>query len=102
MSKLNTQARQVAQVVCAFMSAAVPLNLVEAFRNARIDLVVDEGRVCCKVVPALARCIMNPAGSQPLPSPEEMEGKGDETEMGFYVEQCCGFWYDLDATSDDE
>jgi hypothetical protein len=41
MAALNIQMQHVAQVACAFLSAAFPLNVIKSFRNGGINVVVD-------------------------------------------------------------
>jgi hypothetical protein len=50
MEKLNIQTQHVGQVVCAFMSALVPLNVAKSFRNAGIDLSIIGRRGLVAVV----------------------------------------------------
>jgi hypothetical protein len=42
MENLNVQSKHIAQVVCSFMSAATPVNVIQMFRNAGIVLAVEE------------------------------------------------------------
>jgi hypothetical protein len=63
----------VGQVVCTFMSAAVPLNVVKTFRNSGIYLLVDDAYLFFKVIPGLIRRHLNPACLQSVPIPEETE-----------------------------
>jgi hypothetical protein len=91
-----------AQVVCEFLSAAVPLNVIKRLRNADIDVVVDENHLCCRVFPGLARCILNPASLRLILIPEETEDEAIETEMESYLEECFQLLYDLDAPEEEE
>jgi hypothetical protein len=52
--KPNVQTQHVGQIVYAFMSAVVHLNLVKSFRNPGIDLLLDEDHIFCTVIPGLA------------------------------------------------
>lgn len=88
--------------MCAFLSAAVPLNVIKSLRNADIDVVVDENHLCCRVFPGLARCILNPASLRLIPIPEETEDETVETEIESYLEECCQLLYDLDAPDEEE
>jgi hypothetical protein len=102
MDKLNIQTQQVVQVVCAFMWAANPVNVTKGFRNGGIDLFIDEDRLCCRVIPTLARCLLDPAGLFPVPVSEETEDEADEVDWNLYVEDCCELLDDRDAPDDEE
>jgi hypothetical protein len=97
MEALNIQTQHVAQVVGPFLSAAVPPNVIQSFRNAGIDVVVDENYLCCRVISSLARCLLNPASLQPVPIPEETEDEAAETDMELYVEERYDLLLDLDT-----
>jgi hypothetical protein len=85
MEKLDIQTQHVGQVIYAFMPTAVPLNVAKSFRNSGIDLFVDEDHLFCRVIPGLARCLLNPACLQPVPIPEKTEDKTAEAEMESYL-----------------
>jgi hypothetical protein len=102
MDKLNIQTRHVAQVVCAFMSAATPLNVIKSFRSAGADVFLDDDRLSCRVHPGLARCWLNPATLQLMPMLEETEDEATETDMNLYADECCELLYDLDTSDPDD
>jgi hypothetical protein len=81
MEKPNIQTQHVVQVVCAFMAAAVPVNIIKSFRNSGINLIVDKNYLLCRVIPGLARYLLNPTCLQPIPVTEETEGEAVETDI---------------------
>jgi hypothetical protein len=83
-AKLNIQTQHVAQVVCAFMATAVPVNILKSFRNSGIDLIGDENYLLYRVIPGLARCLLNPTCLQPISIPEEIEDEAVKTDMKKY------------------
>jgi hypothetical protein len=58
MEAANLQSRNILQVVCGFMSAGNPIDIVASFRNSRIGLVVDQGGLRCQTCPDPARCLL--------------------------------------------
>jgi hypothetical protein len=54
----NIQNFHLAQVVCLFLSAANPANIIQSFRNAGISVVIAEDRLLCMVTPKTARCLL--------------------------------------------
>jgi hypothetical protein len=101
MGSLNIQAQHAAQVVCAFLSAAVPLNVIKSFRKPGIDVFIDENCLCCRVFHGLARSILNPVSLRPVPIPEETEDEAAETDMKLALEECCELLHDLDAPDEE-
>jgi hypothetical protein len=57
------------RVVCAFLSAAVPLNVIMGYYDTGIDVVVDENQLCCRMIPGLARCFFESGRSAVSPDP---------------------------------
>jgi hypothetical protein len=55
----NVQSVQIARVVCSFMSAANPFNIMQSFRNAGISLIIADDKLLCAVTPETARCLMD-------------------------------------------
>jgi hypothetical protein len=47
MDALNILRQQVTRVACPFLSAS--LNVMKSFRNAVIDVALDEDHLCCRV-----------------------------------------------------
>jgi hypothetical protein len=110
MEALNIQSDHIAQVVCAFMAAAIPINVVGSFKNAGIALLNDEGSLLCYVNPEAIRCLLHPLHPA-LPgmstdeedepdedpdyavTPEEEEaGALEEIETREYLRACRGAW----------
>jgi hypothetical protein len=88
MEGLNVQSKHIAQVVCAFMSAAVPVNIVQSFRNAGVILAVVDNKVFCKVEPRQARCLLQPITGDKT-EVEEVAGEDREhVEEELYVQEC--------------
>jgi hypothetical protein len=54
----NVQSFHVAHVVCSFLSAANPANIIHSFRDAGISVVIAEDRLLCMVTPEPARCLL--------------------------------------------
>jgi hypothetical protein len=54
----NVQSFHSAQVVCSFLSAANPINVIQSFKNAGISLLVADDQLLCMVTPETARCLM--------------------------------------------
>jgi hypothetical protein len=86
METVNVQSKHIAQVVCAFLSAATPLNIVASFRNAGIGLVVDQDMVRCQVQPNSARCLLHPLEPPGVEIPDEDAGADMEAEL--YIREC--------------
>jgi hypothetical protein len=95
MQKLNIQTQHVAQLVRAFMTAVVPVNIIKSFRNLGIDLIIDENYLLWRVIPGLARCLLNATCLRPIPIPEETADEAVETYMELYLEEYCGFMFNL-------
>jgi hypothetical protein len=71
--------------------------MIESFRNAGTSLVVDEKHHCCRVLPGLASCILNPESLRTVPIREETEDEAAETDMELGPKECCELLYDLGA-----
>jgi hypothetical protein len=102
MEKLNIQTQHAGQVICAFMSGPVPLNVVKSFRNYRIDLLVDEDHLLCRAISGLARRFLNLACLQPVPISKKTDDETAEAEMERYLEKHVELLYDLDAPDDEK
>jgi hypothetical protein len=87
MEAANVRSRHIPQVVCGFMSAGVPINIVASCRNAGIGLVVDEGVLRCRARPDRARCLLQslePCLNVDIPD-EDSEA---DIEANLYIEEC--------------
>jgi hypothetical protein len=97
METLNIQSKHIAQVVCGFFAAATPVNIVQSFRNAGIGLIVQDGRLLCKIDPSQARCLLKPLPNL-IPAPEEMtEDAQEDLEMEIYVQECADAIEDIEG-----
>jgi hypothetical protein len=97
MEKLNIRTQHIGQVVRAFISAVVLLNIAKNLRNSEIDWFVDEDHFLCRAIPGLARFLLNQASLQSVPIPEKPENKIVEAEINLYLEECVEILYDFDA-----
>jgi hypothetical protein len=97
MEGLNVQSKHIAQVVCAFMAAAVPVNIVQTFRNAGIVLVVADNQLFCKVEPARARCLLQPNTDERVEGDVLTEEDREHLEAELYVQECAGIIEDSEA-----
>jgi hypothetical protein len=97
MEKLNIQTQHVAQVVCAFMAAAVRVNIIKSFRNSRSDIIVDENSLLCRVIPGLTLCLQNPTCLQPISIPEETEGEAMEAIWNSMWKYCGNMELDVEV-----
>jgi hypothetical protein len=96
----NIQTKHISSVVCAFLAAAVPLNIVKTFELSGISLVSDEGTLLCTVRPELAKRVLVPL---PVPMPEipnPGSENSDEEELRIFVEECAQLLYDLDLENE--
>jgi hypothetical protein len=97
MESMNVQTDHIAKVVCSFMAAATPVNIVKTFCRAGICLVLDDGIVRCRVCPDHARCLLVPITTN-LPSiPDEDE---DDMEAELYLEHCASLLFNSDDASE--
>jgi hypothetical protein len=90
-----------ASLLCNHVDS-IPSPCRQNFRNSGIDLVVNEFRLFSRVIPGLARAVLNPACLQLVPIPEETEDETAESEMELYLEECIEIFYDLDALDREE
>jgi hypothetical protein len=75
---VNVQRWDICRVVCSFLSAATPLNIVQSLRNGGISLIRDDSGMLCGVTPHTARCLM--LGDEALLPASIPEMTGDEVE----------------------
>jgi hypothetical protein len=96
---VNIQTRHIASVVCAFLAASVPWNVVKTFKISGICLVADDGVLRCSVRPEMAERL-----NQPLPlalqemADDESDGS-DVEELQVFLEECADLLYDLGRES---
>lgn len=103
MASLNIQSEHINRLLCAFLRAATPGNIVKSLENAGICVVpevLESGsrRLLCQVRPEKARCLLFPIEEiLPRPIPEvyddEEENRGLEEQL--YLEACADLIYDI-------
>jgi hypothetical protein len=97
MENLNIQSKHIAQVVCSFMAAATPVNVVRTFRNAGIVLVVGNTRLFCRVDPTQARYLLRPLPEENPRVNEMTEGEQERLEEEMYVQECADAIEDVEG-----
>jgi hypothetical protein len=88
---VNIQSKHIASVVCAFLAAAVPTNVVETFEISGICLVADAGRLFCTIRPDRAKRLLLPLPSPCPEIPDISDEDFDEEELKVFIEQCTDF-----------
>jgi hypothetical protein len=71
---INLQSYHIVRIVNGFMSASVPLNIVESFANAGISLLLDpeDRQLYCHITPETARCLLHSeVEADPRENPED-------------------------------
>jgi hypothetical protein len=68
------------------MSAASFLNVVAAFRNARINLAIPDEVLICRIAPGRARCLIASVDFEGNPRNETVSD-GQATETQLYLER---------------
>jgi hypothetical protein len=82
LEQVNIQTDHIVKVVNSFMSAAVPHNIIKAFRNAGFTVKRDaNNHIFCLVTPETARCLL-----QPLDELPEIEEQDPNVEV--FVSRC--------------
>jgi hypothetical protein len=96
MEALNVQSGHIAGIVCSFMSATTPLNVIQTFRRAGITVVVDSGSLLCYVDPDRI-CSVYEASMTLVTQILDVadEGDGDDFDWKLYSEHCASLLYDL-------
>jgi hypothetical protein len=97
---VNIQTKHIASVVCAFLAAAVPVNVVKSFRLSGICLIADEGVLLCTIQPDRAKRLLVPLPSLLGEISDPTSDESDEEELRVFVEECTPLVYD--GVSDDE
>jgi predicted sugar kinase len=90
MEEVNVQTDHIAKVVCAFMSAATPVNIVKTFERAGIGVAVDDGVLRCRVCPDMRRLLLMPM------IPAVIDDDNDDLEAELYRGQCTSLLFDDD------
>jgi hypothetical protein len=87
---VNIQSKHIAAVVCAFLAAAVPVNVVRTFGLSGICLVADAGVLFCTIRPDRAKRLLLPLPS-PYPEISDISDEDfDEEELKVFIEECTG------------
>jgi hypothetical protein len=97
LNAVNIQTKHIATVVCSFLAAAVPLNIVKTFENSGISLVADRDVIFCTIRPERAKRLLVPLAST---MPEISIGGSDESdteELNLFVEECAELLYNLNG-----
>jgi hypothetical protein len=96
LDSVNVQSSHIAQVVCSFMSAATPLNILRTFSLSGICVMCDEGILRCQVRMEGARRILVQFG-RPVPGCDEpTDGASDEGEIRAFQEEMAELLYDIE------
>jgi hypothetical protein len=88
--KVNLQSDHIIRILNGFMSGAVPHNIVQSFRNARISLILDDDRVVrCNITSDPAQFLLGTPFSDPLGHfvAEEEEDGGDDPNIEIFEMQ---------------
>jgi hypothetical protein len=94
MEAVNVRTDQIANVVCAFMSAATLVNVVKTFKRAGIGVVIDDGVLRCHVCPDMRRPLLMPM------IPAVPDDDDDDLEAELYREQCASLLFDDDDSGE--
>jgi hypothetical protein len=103
LNAVNLQTKYIALVVCSFLAAAVPVNIVRTFAMSGICLVKDGDQILCTVRPDHAKRLLIPF----LPcfpvigdrdDGEDSDAEGQQT----YLDECAGLLYELNLPDDEE
>jgi hypothetical protein len=74
---MNVQTDHFAKVVCSFVTAATPVNVVKTFRRAGICLILDDGVLRYWIHPHRAQCLLVPIVTALPPTPDKDEDEDD-------------------------
>jgi hypothetical protein len=85
---VNIQIKHIASVVCAFLAASVPLNVVKTFTLSGICLVADAGTLFCTIQPDRAKRLLLPLPSAFPHSLDVTDDDLDEDELKVVIEEC--------------
>jgi hypothetical protein len=99
---LDQQTRHIANIVCAFLAAAVQLNIVKSFELSGICLVADDGTILCVVRPEMAKRLLSPLPAPLLEIAQDLAGESDDPDIGeveVFIEECADLLYDLETNN---
>jgi hypothetical protein len=96
LDSINIQSAHIAQVVCAFMSAATPLNVVKTFALSGICAIADEGILRCQLQMEKARRILVPFGGLVPGCDDSSDMASDDEEIEAFREEMAELLYDIE------
>jgi hypothetical protein len=88
---VNIQTKHLSSVVCAFLSAAVPLNIVKTFAFSGIYLGTDAGTLFCTIRPDRAKRSLLPLPSAFPDISDVTDDDLDEDELKVFIEEYTDF-----------
>jgi hypothetical protein len=100
LDSVNIQTRHIANIVCAFLAAAVPSNIVNRFELSGNCLVADEGTIFCVLRPKMAKRRLSPLPAPLLEIAQDLASESDDADIGeleVFIEECADLLYDLEA-----
>jgi hypothetical protein len=100
---VNIQTKHIARVVCSFLVAAVPVNIVRTFAMSGICLIKEGDQILCTVRPHQSKRLLIPL---PPCFPEigdrDYGEDSDAEKQQAYLEECMGLLYDLSLPDNEE
>jgi hypothetical protein len=101
LEKVNLQTGHIVNILESFMTAAIPRNIIAAFRNAGISLLMDADRTMrSHITPETTRCVLGSALEQDL-NALVSEGEMEEEEEPNIDEYMGKMWSKFDLWGDD-
>jgi hypothetical protein len=85
---VNIQTKHIASVVCAFLAAAIPLNIVKAFALSGICLVADAGTLFCAIRLDRAKRLLLLLPSTFPDISDVTHDDRDEDALRIFIEEC--------------
>jgi hypothetical protein len=93
LEKINLQTDHVVRILDGYMTAAIPHNIVESFKNAGISLIFDDdGIIRCQVTPETGgRCLIGAPFPYPLAGIElnDDEEHNNNPNLEIFASQMC-------------
>jgi hypothetical protein len=93
----NIQTKHIASTLCAFLAAAVPLNVAKTFKLSGICLVTDEDALRCTFPPDRAKRLLALFLSTFPDLLDSGSDDPDREELQMFVEEYFGLLYDFEA-----
>jgi hypothetical protein len=88
---VNIQTKHITSVVCAFIAAAVPLNIIKTFALSVVCLVADAGILFCTKRPDRAKLLFLSLPSAFPDISDVTDDDFDEDELKVFFEECTDF-----------